>query len=756
MASLYIDKLLDSMVTSFAKNADQIQLETRRVWACDLKRELGILLTNTKEETQTQFLQSVMDALLNPLYKQLKDADPEKRKALNDEIRRVKLTINRGLQAYNKTVEGQSAPFLTRIVALANPAGRQKGEVSESISESSYKENLEKLSDQELYEELIRITHLRHSFLVRLIDKNKLKKAGNNIFSTLGKNEKEQIIDLLSSLYKSKLAEGEEFCNKSYVIVDYKERALLNKVKTKWKKQLSFWLRLAMSSVIGLSEGLVAGFALYGFLIVIPGIGLPLVIGLSIFAGVSGAFVNIPTLFNDGIEPFKNLLNGRLLGEPGERLTGKKKVFAQVLIASTLGYGLALGIFTAASFVGILSLIFPAALPVIIAVAVIIGVISTGSLSALFLNVATNFVKQGGFERLIDLYNFKKLKQEFFESNPNMSTAAKWAAFLFFKVFFERILGSIAVIATLYGFSLSTGSDALSFGKSGGYVLAISAIVISALIYAIFNYDKMCRVYTGIKQALFGTREDAIFYFNEDKKLQFSAENLGKYIIKLTNSLVLMAVKIASFSVAASVMMAVSILAFVFVGLPVSLVKNIRKAADPKYKKHLEEEKINNHEVNAVSKRTSNDAIKKVSSLMLSLFGIANGIGQGALSSTVAIMDKPGPLGSVGNIAMGAIAASTSTVSSCALNSSGCNEALEAVLGKTESSPREAKNFSVTQADKWADFAKTISHLVFAMAHMFVKNGRVEDRKKLAQQFSLFENKSEQSETPKAATPVTS
>ena len=688
---------------------------------------------------------------------------------INEKIKNVKMTINRALQAYNKSLIGQENPFMPRIVALSSRAGEGVADFFSSvrecnqanfpemlkrknkklhalyetlspldkqaffelkdqeIDEKMYEKYLKFLSQDLLEEEWLHVTHSRLSFELRL-EAEKEKWIKEKYQETDDRLYREAKIRILVKSYQK---EANPFLDRSYVLVNYEDQALLEKAKNKWKKNLSFWLRLVISSVVGLSEGLVAGYAIFGLLSALLGPAAPIAIGLAIFVGISGAAVNMPTLFNDAIEPFKNLFNGRLLGEPGAKLKGADRNLAIGLIVSTFGYGLALGIFTVAALMGVAVACLGPTLPIALMVAIgVVAVFAAISITSLFLNVATKFVKNGGLQKLKDVFDFRRIKQAFFESHPNMPTAAKWAAFLFFKVFMERILGSALIIGTLYGFCLGTGSDALSFGSRvgmstlGGCVLGALAIVFSAVIFGIFSYDKLSKVFNAMKKALYS--EEGIFHYDKDKKLHFNGINLAKIAAKGVNSLALAVVKLVVFSISASLVLVVSLLAFLTVGIAVALYKGIRSQVDKKYKESLQKEKVEHHETMAVSKRTSNTAIKEVFAYLLALVGLANGLGQGALSGKVAIFDDLGPLGPVTNTIAGSASFAVSTVSSTALNAGGNDEALTEAFG------------GGMPVNSWSELSTLIKNLAFALVHVFAKHAKPKDQQALARNFGLL------------------
>jgi hypothetical protein len=613
-------------------------------------------------------------------------------KAINKKIAQIKKTINRSVLAYNKTQAGQDDPCLSVVVAIPARVG------GAFQSKNEYRAHLERLSTKQREEEWNKVTQDRLGFKLRLaFEVERLAEQEQEKYGSIRSMEtikRQAQMKLLLGLY---VENANKDCDKIYQVINYEEY-LLNKAKSKVKKHANFWIRVVGSVLVGFTEGLVAADAIFGVVSKIPGIGVAAQI-IKVLVFIASWLVNNVTLFTDGKGPIKSLMNGTLLGEKGEELSPSDRAVAIVLMASTFAYGFIIGgLF---SFMALSSISFP------IVPALVLSALSVVTITALFLNVAMKFVKNGGVKKLKENFNLTALWRRFSIENPEMPVWRRAVTFVLFKVLMERVLGTLLVAAAFYGFSMATVGDGKSLGNMLGgnvgvqYAIGIIAVVLSSVIFNVFTYQKLKVVWNQLKSVIFG--ENGIFYKDEDGKLKINGGNFLDLMKKAATSFGKALVRTVVLAVSLALIGAAAVLSTLFLGLTVGLHKKIKYKTNEVYREEVDTERKENHEIYAKSNAALTSTTKMLALFMLGKMLYANSGGQAMLNGQGVMHAIPGAAGDALNGPLTVAAAGMAGISSQALNQGGLEEA----VGRP--------NFG-------SDIMTLLKHVAFTFVYMFTQH----------------------------------
>jgi hypothetical protein len=741
------------------QGSDEIQGggETEEIWAKDLLEKIKEVAQSYYEgdDVQSGFLNNVLQAMLNPYYAQLEEADADDEdeiQRINHNIRDVKLTLNRALKAYNKSEAGKENPFYSRVVALANAPGsvaaararvediankdfeRQLQEADQAYYES-YKYAQEKnavvaeiwykkfntlmqVNSQEDYQNYLnslsvdstadtslieaewkRVTRNRLSFRVRL-----------QAAEAEGENKYQAMKNILGSMYAQSVKEN---CDKCYVVVDY-TADILRKVKDKWKKYFNTVLCAVFGIIVGLSEGIVAGFAMFTLM-------GPASIAVGVAVAVAGVIANVPTMFYEGKDTFKSLLHNRLFGEAGNMLSKGKKNAAIALMVSVVGYALGLAFLTVVSLTGI-------GLP--IAAAVGVACVAFVSTFFVFQNLVTKMAKSGELDKLKGFFNFKKMWRELGEQNPAMNTAAKVAVFIFWTIICKKILAVLLKLIVIFAFGKAFFDSANGFGAdfsmSAGASSALGwiGVVLSSPFSLVFVQAKLHAIW----QKFVVMMKDIFTVENSDGKRVVTGKSFGNGIATLLNAMTSGIVKVAYLSV-----MLVFVLGASVIGSFVKAVHKIRCATDKAYAEKSKMAKINHHEERATCRKAVNSSTGKTVGNLLKVSCLANASGQGALigEPVKAVIPGSTPAANVGNLIMQITALTLGGMCSFILNAEAAEDVVKAVASDGRAEEPEEKPAATATLDEkcqkqWSTLGKEMRRQWVAMGSLITQTHQTE------------------------------
>lgn len=715
------------------------KVKSRFAWRVVTKAEAAIRIKTTEALTKCE--------------EEIKLAVKTERARINHNLRQTKISINRGLQAYNDN-HPEKEWFLSRVVALQhavssfvpptieNPDGFKRAlnkaqEISRTIkrdelkpllkkymplhyefyiqtktvpielvvqharnnavnyvgekvqafiedrvrsapgNEKEYRDYFSKLTEQwqqDLLEsEWDRVTRNRISF------RERLKEAQRN---ETGKSKHQLMLDILAGMCTDK---GSDYCNKSYVSVEYNAKVLKKaKNNIKRRNKIAHALVTVGTIVVAGSEGAAVGVATN-----------------SLEIGLAGFLSNAPTMYADSQGPIKDLMNGRMLGEKGQALDKSKRIQAGIFSASAFGFSAGLALIA----IGSISAICP-----LVGIAVAISSLSLFLVYAMFQKQASDGAMEGeGAVKslFLDLYNFKKIWATLKE---NVSEKKRLVIFVFRDILgkammtvFKLIAVAAAIISFLVCSKNFVGSKLINGSKLMGVLLGVCGSIIAAPTNILFVQMKV----RGLKHIFVKWIKSLVGNSNGVHVFRKMARLIAHF---LKGSLKL----IISVGVFAAAIL-VGIFSFAFwlgkkLGLAIRHARDMRR-----HKRNVMSEKIKNHKIHANFRKNMSEALGDVSNTTLGVCALANGAGQGVLYAQpmLSLFRNNMALNWIGAV----ITFLMQGICSFVLNADGANSATKEILGDgMREKEVEKPSVAVTECShQWKEFASTVLKQFFSL-----------------------------------------
>lgn len=474
-----------------------------------------------------------------------------------------------------------------------------------------------------------RVTRARKSFKKRLAEliRQSPRKDERGIYFSPQEIESRAKMNILLAMKKEKPKYGD----KCYVVVDYSPD-LLHKVKNKAAKQINTALRTVFSLSTGATEGIVAGTSIsHALIALIPGLNAILLTAIGITVGAMGALVNVGTLSQEGKDPLKDILRWRLFGEAGNMLRKGDLGWGIFFMASTIGYSAACGIFTVSALLTI-------GCPPIFAV--VAGILCFVALYALYQNMVTKLVKNGGLEKLKQLFNFKEEWRQLQIAHPEMSKAEKVLYFIFVKVILIKLLGLVAKLLAIVAFGKAFFGDADTFALNNGVDSKGSAgvawfgVLLASPVTLLFVQKKMEAVWEKLKDIFTGT--EGIFALAADGRRHVNKERLGQFVATALNGFAVGILKLVFLTAFFPLVLIAGMFGSIW-----SLQTKMRYRFDRLYREQVDHDRLVNHEIHAKFDAGIKSVFKNVAGNLGGVSAVGNATGQGALTAYPAMSTVP-------------------------------------------------------------------------------------------------------------------